>query len=467
MNKELSTIKFIYKKILKVYPFLTKIERNIFEKKSGSILDKFTKNNMTAEESILKLLSLLKNGHADIKEYHKPDRKFMRKVKPQRVPSFEFRNRILYIKIPSWLVWLGDIDKTLNRFCQKNINKYDAIIIDTRENQGGHSGIAHNFAGIFFKKPAPYGKFIKRGSRGKLITFTDKLEPNGKIFIDKLIVILISEKCFSSNELFLAPFKVSKRAVLVGKTTRGGSAHPISEIIKLSGKEFIVRIPTWRFFLKGKKRPIEKTRIRPDIYYKGRDIEKFAEKYLLKKLVSQNKKLAEEILKMAKEDQDARFGSMKARDRKKAGLEIIAIDKRNTQRAKEIIKKYGWPGLDLVGEKAGHMFWLIVQHADLNPKFQKESLKFLKQAVKNKQALSSDEALLTDRVLVCEGKKQIYGTQFHRDKDMKLVPRPIEDMKNLDKRRESAGLEPFEKYQKKMEEMGRKTKNMVLKKPFS
>jgi C-terminal processing protease CtpA/Prc len=95
---------------------------------------------------------------------------------------------------------------------------------------------------------------------------------------------LISEKCFSSNELFIAPFKISKRAVLMGKTTRGGSAHPKSELIECSGRKFIVRIPTQRFFLKRKNKPIEKTKIRPDIYYNKKDIEKFAERYLLKKI---------------------------------------------------------------------------------------------------------------------------------------------------------------------------------------
>jgi retinol-binding protein 3 len=182
------------------------------------------------------------------------------------------------------LMWLGKIDKKLNSFCQKNINKYNAIIIDVRDNQGGASKIAHNFASIFFDKPVSYGKFTKKWKGRKLTTTTGKLEPNGEIFINKPIAILISKKCFSSNELFLAPFKISKRATLIGETTRGGSANPISEIIKCSGKEFVVKIPTWRFFLKGKKQPIEKTKIRPDIFYKGKNIEKFVKGYLLKKV---------------------------------------------------------------------------------------------------------------------------------------------------------------------------------------
>lgn len=274
----------IHKKILGVYPFLTKTERILFEKKSKNTFDKLKKDKLTTEEAVKELLSFLKNGHADIEEYHKPDRKFMRRVKSQRMPSFEFRNRILYIKIPSWLVWLGKIDKKLNSFCQKNINKYDAIIINVLDNQGGASRLAHNFASIFFEKQFVFGKFIRRGRNGKLTIEISELEPNRKIFIDKPIAILISKKCFSSCELFLAPFKISKRAILMGETTRGGSANPISEIIKILDKKFVVRIPTWRFFLKGKKQPIEKTKIRPDIFYKGKNIEKFAEKYLLKRV---------------------------------------------------------------------------------------------------------------------------------------------------------------------------------------
>jgi len=282
-EKNLTQINFIYKKILRVYPFLLKKQRDIFKKKSRNTINKFKKNNLIAEETVKELLSFLAgNGHADIREWRKPDRNFMRKVKPQRMPYFEFRNRILYIKIPSWLIWLGRIDRKLNTFCQKNIKNYDAIIIDVRENRGGASKIAHGFAGIFFRIPVIYGKFVKRKSNGNLTTRIDKLKPNKKFFIDKPIVILISRKCFSSNELFLAPFKISKRAVLIGEPTAGGSANPTSKIVKLSEKKFIVRIPTWRFFLKGKKQPIEKTKIYPDILYKGKNIEKFAEKYLLK-----------------------------------------------------------------------------------------------------------------------------------------------------------------------------------------
>lgn len=94
-------------------------------------------------------------------------------------------------------------------------------------------------------------------------------------------MILISRRCFSSNELFLAPFKISKRAVLIGEPTAGGSANPVSEAIKINGEKFVVRIQTWRFFLKGKRYPIEKTKIEPDIVYEADDIENFTKNKLL------------------------------------------------------------------------------------------------------------------------------------------------------------------------------------------
>lgn len=272
----------IYKKILEVYPFLTKTEKNVFDRNSKIILDNFLNKKLEVSEATKKLLSLFNgNGHADIKEWQKPNRSFLREVKVKRSPTFDIENRILFIKIPSWGMWLGKINKKLVGFCKNNIKKYDAIIIDVRENQGGSSRIAHDFANIFFKRSIIYGKFVKKGKNGKLKISKGKLEPNKDIFIDKPIVILISDKCFSSNELFLAPFKISKRAVLIGQPTAGGSANPVSEIIKIFGKKFVVRIPTWRFFLEGKNKPIEKTKIIPDIVHNDKDVENFARKYLL------------------------------------------------------------------------------------------------------------------------------------------------------------------------------------------
>lgn len=54
-------------------------------------------------------------------------------------------------------------------------------------------------------------------------------------------------------------------------------------------------------------------------------------------------------------------------------------------------------------------------------------------------------ALLLDRVLVAEGKRQVYGTQA-KLKGKEFVPDPIEDEANVDKRRAEVGLPPLSEY---------------------
>mgnify|MGYP001560728744 CR=1 FL=1 len=48
----------------------------------------------------------------------------------------------------------------------------------------------------------------------------------------------------------------------------------------------------------------------------------------------------------------------------------------------------------------------------------------------------ADVAYLEDRILVNEGKPQLYGTQF-----LEGAPRPIKDPDHVDERRKSVGLE--------------------------
>ena len=61
-------------------------------------------------------------------------------------------------------------------------------------------------------------------------------------------------------------------------------------------------------------------------------------------------------------------------------------------------------------------------------------------------------AYLTDRVLLAEGKKQLYGTQFTTI-DGKSQPRPMEDEANVDKRRAEMGLTTLAEYAKQIEQM--------------
>lgn len=165
-----------------------------------------------------------------------------------------------------------------------------------------------------------------------------------------------------------------------------------------------------------------------------------------------NEALRQEILKMVEKDQEIRTEIIEAPSPNEAALRrMTKIDRKNTARMKEIIAKHGWPGKSLVGEDGAEAAWLLVQHADKDREFQKRCLKLLERAVKAREASAGELAYLTDRVLVGENKKQIYGTQF-RTVDGKLEPYPIEDEKNVDKRRKEIGLSPLAEYRKKVEE---------------
>ncbi len=114
--------------------------------------------------------------------------------------------------------------------------------------------------------------------------------------------------------------------------------------------------------------------------------------------------------------------------------------------------KYGWPGKSLVGKDGANAAWLLVQHADRDPAFQKRCLDLMKEAARKGEVSGQELAYLTDRVRVAQGEKQLYGTQFHTV-DGRLVPQPIEDEPNVDKRRKEIGLSTMAEYEKLMHEV--------------
>lgn len=263
----------IYDEILETYPFLTPEEKSDYVKKAGETLAHTDGSGHL--DKVNQLLELLQNPHADTW----PIKEEKDKNPPQK-PELRIEDGILYIRVPAWTKRLDNLAEDLISFCKENEEKYKAVVIDVRNNTGGSSFIAHKFAGIFFKKDVPFGRFIKR-VKGEGLDEKDAVMPaDGGIYIDKPLVILISRKCFSSNELFLAPFKVSGRATLIGEKTAGGSGNPVEINMDIDGKKYIARIPTWRFVLKGEAKPIEETAINPDIMYVKEDIVDFAKKYL-------------------------------------------------------------------------------------------------------------------------------------------------------------------------------------------
>lgn len=159
------------------------------------------------------------------------------------------------------------------------------------------------------------------------------------------------------------------------------------------------------------------------------------------------------LKEMARQDQEGRTKAIENRTDKALLAQMVQTDIENLARLKEIIALYGWPQFSQVGTEAGHDAWLIIQHADFDSAYQEKCLTMLKAAVKKGEADGSDLAYLTDRVRVNTGKLQVYGTQFLTDSSGTLVPRPMEDPKNVDKRRAAVGLSTMDVYKKLMASM--------------
>jgi hypothetical protein len=79
---------------------------------------------------------------------------------------------------------------------------------------------------------------------------------------------------------------------------------------------------------------------------------------------------------------------------------------------------------------------------------QEKYLPLMQKSVEEGESESNDLALLQDRVLMRQGKKQIYGSQVILNKSGGQEFYPIEDEKNVNVRRKKVGLQPLEEYAK-------------------
>ena len=77
---------------------------------------------------------------------------------------------------------------------------------------------------------------------------------------------------------------------------------------------------------------------------------------------------------------------------------------------------------------------------------QRRALRLLERAVADGEASARDLAFLRDRVLVNEGREQLYGTQIAGVLDGQPVPWPCADPQRMDERRAAVGIPPFDEY---------------------
>ena len=123
---------------------------------------------------------------------------------------------------------------------------------------------------------------------------------------------------------------------------------------------------------------------------------------------------------------------------------IRVQDSINLTIVKQVLDTRGWLGPEIIHGGSNTLF-LVIQHSDLNT--QLKYLPMMREAVKNKNLDQGSLAMLEDRILLGQNKKQIYGTQVRRDSitGKRYVARLI-DPDNVDKRRAEIGMGPISDY---------------------
>lgn len=173
--------------------------------------------------------------------------------------------------------------------------------------------------------------------------------------------------------------------------------------------------------------------------------------------VEYNQELEDELRKIAEIDQIVAYipqGEYQKLTQEEWNSFKDSVFTTNQKRIKEIFDQHGFVGFDLVGEKGSQDFWLVVQHSDHNPKFQKDVLEKMKIELDEGNADPGSYALLVDRVKLNTGQKQIYGTQVdYNFKIAQAYPKNLADSANVNERRRSVGLGSIEIYLNRMSKM--------------
>lgn len=170
-----------------------------------------------------------------------------------------------------------------------------------------------------------------------------------------------------------------------------------------------------------------------------------------------NQPLADSLAKWVQVDQIAANipkGEFKKMSHEQWGRYKDSVFTAHQHLLEKIFDKYGYPGYNLVGKQGTNNFWLMVQHCDKTPDFQKKVLVAMKKEVDRGNADGKNYAYLIDRVNINTHQKQIYGTQVTYKLDScQAIPKPLADSLTVNARRKAVGLDPIENYLNMMSQM--------------
>jgi hypothetical protein len=158
----------------------------------------------------------------------------------------------------------------------------------------------------------------------------------------------------------------------------------------------------------------------------------------------------DQLLARAAEDQEARRQVVADPTNAEANQRALAVDRANTAWLRPLVRACGWPARSAIGEDAARAAWLIAQHADMTPEFQREAAAAMLASVQAGEANGAQLASLVDRHARLQKIPQTYGMQFTIEGGvMRFLP--IKHPEQLDARLKVIGLRPFACYVERMQ----------------
>ncbi|OPC03517.1 hypothetical protein BAS09_07455 [Elizabethkingia ursingii] len=155
------------------------------------------------------------------------------------------------------------------------------------------------------------------------------------------------------------------------------------------------------------------------------------------------------LLDVQSKDQSIRFIYQELKEKypydndlvKSAAKKMKKIDLESADAVAKIIDKYGWLGKDKIGKEANETLFLGIQHID-DLVVQSKYLPVVRDAVRKGDAEPWHLAFLTDRILMNQGKKQVYGTQkiLTKNPETSYII-PLENPEKVDELRKEIGLD--------------------------
>ena len=131
-------------------------------------------------------------------------------------------------------------------------------------------------------------------------------------------------------------------------------------------------------------------------------------------------------------------------NRTKGGMNIM-VDRQNQVTVVSIFENCGIPDAKIVGKESIYSMFMVIQHA--SRKLREKYIPVFKDQADKGVLDKGTLALMEDRLLMDQGKKQIYGTQLRMSSTASgYEVWPIEDPQNVDKHRAKVGLGPIKDY---------------------